>query len=257
MSLTKRKINLDKNAKTFNLESEKYFLNRPRYPLELYSFINKHCNGNKLAWDCACGNGQVAIDLASYFEKIEASDINENQIINSFKHEKINYSIQNSENTYFPNNYFDLICAAQCLHWFNFQIYFNEVKRTLKKNGLFVTWGYSFFKIDNNIDNIIDSALFKIIDPFWSDKNRILHKQYSGIEFPFTKINIPEVEMSLSWDLNQLLSYLQTWSAVKLYIDKYSDHLLENLRQLLSGHWPENSKKKIKMDFFCYFGYNE
>ena len=62
------------NIKTFDDESEKYSLNRPKYPKEIYEYINAHCRLHDVAWDCACGNGQVAVDLVKYFDKIEASD---------------------------------------------------------------------------------------------------------------------------------------------------------------------------------------
>jgi hypothetical protein len=89
-----RRINCNDNILTFNINSSGYFKNRPRYPLELYKSIFENCSEYNIAWDCGCGNGQVSIDLVSKFNKIEASDINENQISNSYEHDKIHYTIQ-------------------------------------------------------------------------------------------------------------------------------------------------------------------
>ena len=63
------------NILSFNINSNEYFKNRPRYPSELYKSIFDNCSEFNIAWDCGCGNGQVSIDLVSKFNKIEASDI--------------------------------------------------------------------------------------------------------------------------------------------------------------------------------------
>lgn len=248
---------MDQNVQTFNMDSNHYFKNRPRYPKELYQLIHKSSKDHQIAWDCACGNGQAAIDLVPYFSRIEATDINENQLKHSFQHEKISYSLQKSEKTNFPSRYFDAVCAAQCLHWFDLEEYFIEVKRVLKKQGLFACWGYSFFQIEDTLDAIIDSTLLKVIDPYWSENNRILHRRYADVRFPFKPIHGPEIRMTMNWDLNQFTSYLETWSAVKLYHERTSDSLIENVRQMLKKHWEEKEKKDIKMDFFYYLGMNE
>lgn len=78
-----KKYNSNDNVLTFNINSKGYLKNRPRYPLKLYKSIFENCSEYNIAWDCGCGNGQVSIDLVSKFNRIEASDINEEQIINS------------------------------------------------------------------------------------------------------------------------------------------------------------------------------
>ena len=40
-----------------------YAAYRPRYPEELFDFLAERAPARKLAWDCACGNGQATIDL--------------------------------------------------------------------------------------------------------------------------------------------------------------------------------------------------
>lgn len=245
---------MDKNVLTFNQESDKYFLNRPRYPLELYRLTRDNCRKRDTAWDCACGNGQVSIDLIPYFSKIEATDINENQLKNSFNDSRISYSLQNSEVTNFPALYFDAVCVAQALHWLDTEKYFAEVKRVLKPGGLFACWGYSFFHVNEEIDTVIRSRLLERIDPYWSAQNRILHNRYRDIAFPFRKLNLPEIKMAVQWNLNQLLAYLETWSAVKLYREKEQKNIIEELRPLLLQKWDSNENREISMDFFYYMG---
>lgn len=244
------------NSSTFNTESHKYFQYRPRYPKQLYEFISSVCKSNEMVWDSACGNGQVAVDISEYFSIVEASDIHENQLNNSFEKDNVHYSLQNSEATNYPDNFFDAVCVAQALHWFNLEAFFYEVKRVLKKEGVFFCWGYSFFKVEDEIDQIINEYLLKEIEPFWSEHNKLLHNEYVNINFPFEKIETPKLEMKENWQLAQLLEYLSTWSAIKLYNKKKSINILDELEMQLSNYWEKNELKEIKMDFFVYGGKN-
>jgi ubiquinone/menaquinone biosynthesis C-methylase UbiE len=240
------------NATTFNSESHKYFQYRPRYPKALYEFIASVCPYKEVVWDSACGNGQVAVDISEYFSIVEASDIHENQIKNSFEKDNVHYSLQNSESTNYPDNFFDAVCVAQALHWFNLETFFYEVKRVLKKEGVFFCWGYSFFRINLEIDQIINDFLLKEIEPFWSENNKSLHHEYVDINFPFEKIETPKFEMKETWELGQLIEYLSTWSAVKLYNKNRGFNILDDLIIKLSEYWKETELKEIKIDFFCY-----
>lgn len=247
---------MDINVNTFNQESDKYLLYRPKYPKKLYEFIKSVSAEHNTVWDCACGNGQVSIDISDYFGLVEGSDINENQILNTFKKENINYSVQNSESTNYADNYFDVICVGQALHWFSSDSFFHEVKRVLKKEGIFFCWGYSFFKISDEIDEIIKNEFLTVIDSCWSEKNRLLHDEYKGIKFPFDKIEVPKMEMTENWNLNQFMDYLNTWSAVKLYNENNKADIADVLKIKLTDHWKNNENKKIKMDLFVYGGRN-
>lgn len=39
--------------------------------------------------------------------------------------------------------------------------------------------------------------------------------QYASLPFPFDEIDVPEFWMHAEWDVDQLLGYLATWSAVR------------------------------------------
>jgi SAM-dependent methyltransferase len=245
---------MEENIKTFNEQSAEYFRNRPQYPAEIYAYLSSNCRGHDTAWDCACGNGQVAVDLVPYFSTIEASDISEEQIKNGFTHDKIHYSLQNAESTDFPDACFDLVVVAQALHWFNPELFFREVRRTLKPGGIFSCWGYGFFKTEQEIDNLIHNDFLVHIDPFWADNNRLLISGYKDIHFPFAELKHPGFSLTVTWDRKQLLNYMLTWSAVKLYIKEHGRSLVHNLETALARCWPSGESKPVAMDFVFYAG---
>ncbi|MDA3809941.1 MAG: class I SAM-dependent methyltransferase [Spirochaetaceae bacterium] len=142
------------NSTLFEDKSDLYASARHLYPPELFKYISTIVRGNKNAWDCATGSGQAAVGLSPFFDRVEATDISNNQISNAFDRKNIKYSVQPAEETNFKNQQFDLVNVAQALHWFDFSTFWNEVQRVLKPNGLFITYSYSWSTISEKIDEI-------------------------------------------------------------------------------------------------------
>ncbi|MEX0681015.1 MAG: hypothetical protein WD097_06500 [Balneolales bacterium] len=59
----------------FSEQSNQYAEFRPLYPEELFDFLLSLVPDRYSAWDCGTGNGQVAGQLANYFDKVAATDI--------------------------------------------------------------------------------------------------------------------------------------------------------------------------------------
>ena len=47
---------------------------RPRYPDRLFAWLAEFVDRRELAWDCGTGNGQAAVALADYFERVIGTD---------------------------------------------------------------------------------------------------------------------------------------------------------------------------------------
>ena len=104
----------------FSTQSAQYAKFRPKYPEKLYDFLFSKVVTTEFAWDCATGNGQVAVELAKKFNHVDATDISEKQLINAPQLPNITYKVESAEQTEFPENNFDLITVAQSFHWFKF-----------------------------------------------------------------------------------------------------------------------------------------
>jgi SAM-dependent methyltransferase len=242
----------------FSKNSRIYAGARPLYPKEIYEYLASVCPNRKVAWDGACGNGQAANGLARYFERVEASDVSEQQIANALEHPKVFYSVQVSEKTDFIDNQFDLVCIAQALHWFDFEAFWPEVKRVLRPEGIFAAWGYSWFSIADAIDETIQEELLKPIAPYWAPQNKLLWDHYENIQFPFERLCPPRIEMNMEWNLEQLFSYLESWSAVRLCVEENGRQFFENAYDSVESLWGGTSAKKaVEMDFCMLVGRNE
>lgn len=243
---------MDKNSESFNHRSDEYAQARPRYPLEFYDFLLSLTRNHHRLWDCACGNGQVAIDMVEYFDELHATDISKNQLKNAFRHPKIKYASSSSESTLFPAEFFDMICVAQALHWFNLDKFFTETRRVLKPGGILAVFGYGFFTITDEIDRIIEETFYATIDDFWSEKNRLLMSGFKGVKFPFSKVDIPVFSMDQNWSLSALIDYLNTWSAVKRYNETTGRNITGQLQENLILVWDLNELKTVKMELHSH-----
>src|SRR4029077_6881846 len=96
----------------FSQQASIYAKYRPGYPEELIEYILSHVTNRETAWDCATGNGQAALLLSSYFKKVFATDISENQISHATQNPAITYLLSAAEKTSFTDNTFDLITVA-------------------------------------------------------------------------------------------------------------------------------------------------
>jgi SAM-dependent methyltransferase len=234
------------NIQTFSRDSDQYAKHRPRYPEELFSYLNEICDEHDSAWDCATGNGQAAILCAKYFSHVEATDISAEQIQNSLPHPRVHYSISPAEQTGFESDSFDLVVVATAVHWFDLEKFYREVGRVLKPKGVFAVWTYGLFEIEPEVDRIISRDLLEPIDRFWASGNRQVMNGYRDLSLPFDEIrDLPAFAIKLEWNRDQLLAYARTWSAVKRYFAELGTDPVEQLEETLNTVWPEPGQIKI------------
>lgn len=214
----------------FSHNSQNYAQFRPSYPDEVFAFLETILNGRGRTWDCATGNGQVAVKLADLFDEVQATDLSENQLKNAVLNPKIHYSQQVAEQTNFPEASFDCVTVGQAIHWFDFEKFYLEVKRVLKPNGVFVVLGYGNLRTDNEaIQKWIERLYFEVLHDYWDPERKYIDEKYQTIPFPFEEIPCPEFQIRNSWNREQLLGYLNTWSAVKHYTDKNHGNPIETI----------------------------
>ena len=214
----------------FSSGSSDYARYRPEYPQELFNFLRKLVKNSGKAWDCGTGTGQVAGELSKFFEQVYATDISVQQLSQAVQKGNIHYTKQSAEKTIFPENFFDLITVAQAVHWFDFDLFYPEVRRVSKPNALIAIFGYGLFRSNSATNKIIDHFYKDIIGDFWDEERRYLDEKYETVPFPFPEIEAPQFEIRARWSIERLLGYLNTWSAVKHY-EKAKD---ENPVQLIA-----------------------
>ncbi len=241
----------------FSDKSDLYAAARPQYPQDLYEFLASCVDTKERAWDCGAGNGQASVAIAEYFREVYATDISKSQIANAIPKNNVFYSVQPAEKTNFPNGYFDAVTVAQALHWFDIESFWAEVKRVLKKGGIFSAWCYSWLSVSSPIDLVIKEGILDIIESYWSPRIQLIYNGYRNIDFPFEPIQAPPMEMKISWTLAELLAYMHTWSATRQCMQQQGTKFFEALNDNLLPVWGNaEQKKEVKMNFHLIVGRN-
>jgi len=238
----------------FSTQSDKYAKFRPTYPSMFFDFLNSIVPAKKNAWDCGTGNGQVAYELAKTFDNIYATDISQSQIDNARKSDKIRYSVQPAEKTNFADSTFDLIIVAQAIHWFDFDKFYVEVKRTARENATLCVIGYGLIEIEPQIDYMIKDFYTEAIGNYWDKERKYIDENYETIPFPFNEIQASKFENKHHWNLEHLIGYLNTWSAVKHYIKENNHNPIEELEIKLKQHWKNGERKIVRFPILLRIG---
>ncbi|MEP6905690.1 MAG: methyltransferase domain-containing protein, partial [Gemmatimonadales bacterium] len=71
---------------------------------------------NRLAWDCATGNGQAARGLSHYFSRVLATDASREQIERAEGPPNVEFRVAAADSSGLPDHSTDLVTAAQALH---------------------------------------------------------------------------------------------------------------------------------------------
>lgn len=243
-------------ANLFSIQSKNYAQFRPTYPDDLFDFIQKSAAHHQTVWDCATGSGQAARKLKDIFQNVYATDISQEQIKHAIQSGNINYSVQPSEKTNFQDNFFDCITVAQALHWFDHSLFWKEVNRVLKPNGLFIGWGYSFFHMNEEINPFFEEDILKTVGAYWPPQVKILWNGFKDINFPYKELDTPDLFIHLNWDFYQFQNYIKTWSSTKKYIQEYGTDDFMRKFDRIKKCWNGLDKKKIfKMRLFILSGY--
>lgn len=221
----------------FSSQSDQYAKYRLSYPLEFFEYIYSLVPNTQCAWDCGTGNGQVAFELAKNFDTVYATDISQQQLSNALQAPNINYSVQPAESTNFSNQQFDLITIAQAIHWFDFEKFYSEVKRTAKHNAVICAVGYEKVDVSENVNTIIENLYSNTLGDYWDKERKYIDEQYATIPFPFEEIKPPLFEITVQWTVEHLIGYLNTWSAVKHFIRKNGYNPVDTIKNSIEQNW--------------------
>jgi len=238
----------------FSTQAAEYAIYRPTYPKELYDYLFSLVKEKHAAWDCATGNGQVARILAQEFNNVYATDISEKQLSQALKVPNITYQVESSDQANVPDQSFDLITVAQAIHWFNFEAFYAEVTRTLKPGGVLAVIGYGLMLIDKKVDVAVHKLYEDILGKYWDAERRYIEEGYKTIPFPFEEVAAPHFLIKTSWTFNQLIGYLNTWSALQHYKKANDRNPLEYMLTELKEAWGDDEVKDVNFPILLRVG---
>ena len=226
----------------FSEIAQRYANFRPRYPAALFDWLATLVQRNSSVWDCACGNGQAALDIATRLDRVVATDASREQIASATARPNVEYRVAPAEQSGLPDQSVALITVAAAIHWFDRERFYAEARRVLRPNGVLAAWAYRIVEVEGDaVNQLVQEFYFNTVGPHWPPERKLVEEGYRTISFPFVEIAAPTFRMEVRWTLDQLLGYFSTWSSTNRYHKATGRDPLEPLADELSRVWGKAS----------------
>ena len=133
-------------------------------------------------------------------------------------------------------------------------MFWPEVQRVLRPNGIFAAWGYNWPHIDPAIDDALNQSLLTVIKPYWATQNKLLWDGYGDVPFPLERLEVPPVELTMQWSIEQLFAYLHSWSATRRCMERQGSDFFESSFKTVSNLWGSRAERQVSMGFIAVAG---
>jgi SAM-dependent methyltransferase len=238
----------------FSRQSVAYRRYRPGYPAALVDFVASRAPERGLAVDCATGSGQAAVDLARHFDAVLAVDGSLSQLAGAQPHPRVHYVAALAERLPARDASATLVAAAQAAHWFDFERFHAECRRVLRPGGVVAAWTYEKFRVDAAVDAVVDRFYTEVVGQDWPPERRFVEQGYRTLPFPWREESVPAFTHETDWDLEQVMGYLATWSAVQRFRDRLGRDPLPGLRPQLEAAWPAGGRRRLRWPIHLRLG---
>jgi SAM-dependent methyltransferase len=198
----------------FSEVAARYAQFRPHYPTALVDGLVALCPCRDLAWDAGCGNGQLAVALASSFTHIVATEPSRAQLAAAAPHPHVEYRCERAEASSLGDATVDLAVVAQAAHWFDWPAYVAEVERVTRPGALVAAVAYGNSRIEGEAGAIVD-RFYAELAPHWPPERAHIENGYRDLAWPWRAVEMPAIDMVETWTREELCGYLGTWSAVQ------------------------------------------
>lgn len=212
---------------------------RPTYPTELYEALVGLAPGRGLAWDCATGNGQAAVDLSPFFARVVATDRDAAQIAHAMTRENIEYRVASAEASGLADASVDLITVACGVHWFAASGFFAEAARVLRPGGVLAVWTYDGRpRVCPAVDHVVhEISGVALADDFPAGFEHV-RGRYRDLPMTLPELDPPRVEATADWTVDEFLGHLGTWSGARAHRRRTGVDAITAAAPEIRAAWP-------------------
>lgn len=217
--------------------ADSYALHRPTYPPDIATALADLCPARRLAVDVGCGTGQFSVLLGDCFDAVLGSDVSPDQIAHARPHPRVSYIVSPAEQPCTTPGSADLIVAAQAAHWFDLPAFYDTARNMGAPGAVIALVTYGVLDIADPADGRFQQFYWRDIAPYWPSERKHVEQGYRAIDFPFEEIAFPSCAIVRDWTLDQLLGYVDTWSASRQAIKAGAEILIEEFRSDMRAVW--------------------
>jgi SAM-dependent methyltransferase len=229
----------------FSSNTAGYATHRPTYPPNLITFLADISPAHDLALDVACGTGQLSVGLADRFTQVVATDASAQQIASATPHERISYHAAPAEQSGLPDASADLITVAQAAHWLDLDVFYAEARRVARPQAIIALITYGVLHVEGDAADAATQHFYHdVIGPYWPPERKHVEDGYSALPFPFEPVATPALAITRSWVLDDLIGYIDTWSAVRAAEKAVGRAPIERFRTDLARAWGDPTQPR-------------
>jgi SAM-dependent methyltransferase len=229
----------------FSANNAGYSAHRPTYPPALVDFLADVSPAHDLALDVACGTGQLSVGLADRFAQVVATDASTQQIANATPHERIRYTTAPAELSGLPDASVDLITVAQAAHWLDLDPFYAEVRRIARPQAIIALITYGVLHVEGDeADALTRHFYHEVIGPYWPPERKHVEDGYRALPFPFEPVATPSLTITRAWGLDDLIGYIDTWSAVRAAEKTVGREPIDRFRSDLAQIWGDPAQPR-------------
>lgn len=229
-----------KRTNWFDKGGRAYVRFRPDYPPELAEALARAAPSHRLAVDVGCGNGQLTRQLAGHFQAVIGVDPSADQLANAHEAARVTYRRAPAEALPVADASAGLVAAAQAAHWFDLPAFYAEARRIAEPGAAIALVSYGVPEVGRGAVKDRFARFYRDeIGPFWPPERRLVESGYADLDFPFAERPGPRLSIARAWDLDALLGYVSTWSAVRRAAEAGRGAILNAFADDLSALWGE------------------
>ncbi|HEX7150280.1 MAG TPA: class I SAM-dependent methyltransferase [Thermoanaerobaculia bacterium] len=239
----------------FSPQADAYARYRPRYPQALFAWLGSVIPAGELAWDAGTGNGQVAVALTEHVAHVVATDASADQIAHAVPHERVSYRAEPAHAVSLPASSVDLITAGAAAHWFDLEPFYREVRRVAKPGAAIALFSYGPRDLAEVLGPAVHRFQEEVLGPFWPERIALVHDRYATLPFPFEELAVPPFMMEVQWNLDEVLQFMETWSASQRYFEQTGTRATATIVAELQREWGDpTARRRIECPIFARVG---
>lgn len=228
----------------FSPFAARYARARPRYPAALFDWLAAQAPRRELAWDCATGNGQAALDLAARFARVVATDLSAEQLRQAPAHPRVEWRLAAAERSGLPDAAVDLVTVAAAVHWFDLPAFAAEAARVARPGAVLAVWTYHVGRVEPPFDQLFHRLYWEIVKPYFAPQTRLVDDGYATLALPGEELAAPAFRMRADWTLRQALDFVASWSGSQAYLAARGEEPARLVRDELARLWGDPERER-------------
>ena len=128
------------------------------------------------------------------------------------------------------------------------------MRQVLHPKGRLAVFGYGLMQVHGPIDTVVQYFYKEVTDAYWDPERKYLDDGYTTIPFPFKEEIVPTLHIKVSWTREQFLQYLNTWSAVKHFIEQEGSNPLDLIIDDVEKSWGSEEMLEFRFPLLLRVG---